>query len=155
MNEPIKRHKALQSLSHEHHNGLVLARLSKKDSPEYPKLPKTLGAKIEYAISFFYDELVPHFRNEENILFPAVEGKNEKIDELINTIKDEHKQIKSLVSKLDGESNENILDEFGYLLEAHIRKEERELFIMIQEELSEEELNLIGEKLTGKNSDGT
>jgi hemerythrin-like domain-containing protein len=99
--------------------------------------------------------LVPHFRNEENILFPAVEGKNEKIDELINTIKDEHKQIKSLVSKLDGESNENILDEFGYLLEAHIRKEERELFIMIQEELSEEELNLIGEKLTGKNSDGT
>ncbi|MFC2103345.1 hemerythrin domain-containing protein [Bacteroidota bacterium] len=149
MNKPIKRHKALQSISHDHHHGLVLAQLSKKNSPENPKLPKTLGAKIEFAIAFFYDELVPHFRKEENILFPLVKGRNEVVDELINTVLDEHKQIKSLVSLLDEMSNEDVLDEFGYLLESHIRKEERELFKMIEEVLSEEELNSIGETLTG------
>jgi len=149
MNKPIKRHKALQSLSHDHHHGLVLAQLAKKGSPEYPHLPKSLGAKIEYAISLFYDELVPHFRKEENILFPSVKGKNEMVDELINKIVDEHKQIKSLVALLDEKSSEDVLDEFGYLLESHIRKEERELFKLIQEVLSEEELNSIEEKLIG------
>ena len=148
MNKPIKRHKALQSFSHDHHHGLILAQLSKKSSPEYPHLPKSLGAKIEYAISSFYDELVPHFRKEENILFPLVKGRNEKIDELINSILDEHKKIKSLVSLLDDTGSEEVLDEFGYLLESHIRKEERELFKLIQEELSEEELILLEKKLT-------
>jgi iron-sulfur cluster repair protein YtfE (RIC family) len=149
MNKPIKRHKALQSLSHDHHYGLILAQLSKKSSPAYPDLPKSLGAKIEYAIAFFYDELVPHFRKEENILFPLVKGRNEMIDEIINKIVDEHKQIKSLVALLDEKSSEDVLDEIGCLLESHIRKEERELFKLIQEELSEEELISLEEKLTG------
>jgi iron-sulfur cluster repair protein YtfE (RIC family) len=127
----------------------VLAQLSKKSSPEYPHLPKSLGAKIEYAISFFYDELVPHFRKEENILFPPLKGRNEKVDELIITILDEHKQIKSLVSLLDEMSDKDVLDEFGYLLESHIRKEERELFSEIENLLTEEELTTLEKQLMG------
>jgi len=39
------------------------------------------------------------------------------------------------------------LDELGYLLESHIRKEERELFTSIQKILTEEELIQLGKKL--------
>ena len=147
MNEPLKRHKALHSLSHDHHNGLVLAQLAKKNSPEYPQLPKTVVGKIEYAVSYYYDELVPHFRAEENTLIPTIKGRDKKVDEILNTIVDEHKQIKTLITLLDEESSEDVLDEFGNLLEAHIRKEERELFPMIQELLSEEELSELERKL--------
>ena len=148
MNKPLKRHNALHSLSHDHHHGLVLAQLAKKSSPEYTNLPKTTEDKIKYAISFYNDELVRHFRNEEEILFPVVKGKDEKVDNLIDEIIDEHIKMKELIKSLRIiTDSEDMLDEFGCLLESHIRKEERELFKMIQNILTEEELNLIGNKL--------
>lgn len=154
MNEPLKRHKALQSLSRDHHDGLILAQLAKKDSPEYSQLPKTVAGKIEYAVSYFYDELVPHFRAEENILFPFMQGKDKEIDELVHTIVEEHRRIKSLVTKIDEESNEDALDELGHLIESHIRKEERELFPKIQDLLSEDELTQLGNKLPKISDEG-
>jgi hemerythrin-like domain-containing protein len=42
---------------------------------------------------------------------------------------------------------ENELDELGRTLEVHIRKEERELFHMIQEVLSEDEFEKLKNKL--------
>lgn len=42
---------------------------------------------------------------------------------------------------------ENVLDELGWLLEKHIRKEERELFPAIEVILTEEELSELKTKL--------
>ncbi len=144
----MERHKALHSLSHDHHHGLILAQLIKKGSPEYPYLPKTLGGKIEYAISFYNDELVRHFKDEENILFPIVKSRDDKVDDLINVILNEHKKIKALVSSLKkDQDSEDVLDDLGNLLESHIRKEERELFPLIQNLLNDEELIHLENKL--------
>jgi hemerythrin-like domain-containing protein len=43
---------------------------------------------------------------------------------------------------------EDVLDELGKLLEKHIRKEERELFIEIEKILSDDELRIISEKVS-------
>jgi len=41
------------------------------------------------------------------------------------------------------------LDELGNILESHIRKEERDLFMKIQEILTEDELTTVEKQLTG------
>lgn len=149
MKVPVKRNKALHILSHDHHHGLILAQLIKKGSPQYKSLPNTTEGKRDYAIKFYYDDLIKHFDDEEKILFPVGFGKDSETDELINEIIAEHKQIKDLVSKLESDENtEETLDELGYLLESHIRTEERKLFTMIQNNLTEKELTAIEFRLS-------
>ncbi len=43
---------------------------------------------------------------------------------------------------------ENVLDDLGWLLEKHIRKEERELFVEIEKVLSDEELKIISDSIS-------
>jgi hemerythrin-like domain-containing protein len=43
---------------------------------------------------------------------------------------------------------ENVLDELGWLLEKHIRKEERELFMEIEKVLTDEELKIVSESIS-------
>ena len=144
----IKRDRALHILSHDHHRGLILAQLIKKDAPDYKDLPKTNSDKVGYTISFYKNELVRHFKNEEDILYPAVKNKSKEIDELFEEIISEHKKIKLLVVQLEsGENKSDILNELGVLLETHIRKEERNLFMKIQAILTKEELTSVEKKL--------
>ncbi|MDZ7764455.1 MAG: hypothetical protein U5K00_08520 [Melioribacteraceae bacterium] len=56
--------------------------------------------------------------------------------------------MSSKSSKLQtSEDREEILNDLGYILEQHIRKEERELFDRIQEVFGEEKLNELIEKI--------
>jgi len=145
----MKRHKSLYPLSHDHHQGLILAQIIKKNAPKYKNLPDTLDGKVEYTINFYNIELVKHFRQEEEILFPAAKGKDKRIDSLIDEIISEHRKIESLVESLKTKNNyKEILNELGNLLESHIRKEERNLFPEIEKILTEEELELLAAKLT-------
>ena len=144
----MKRHKSLYPLSHDHHQGLILAQILKKNAPKYKNLPDTIDGKVEYTINFYKVELVKHFRQEEEILFPVAKGKDKKIDLLIDEIISEHRKIENLVDSLKTKSDQvEILDELGNLLESHIRKEERNLFPEIERILSEEELKLLATKL--------
>jgi len=137
----MKRHKSLYSLSHDHHHGLILAQLIKKNAPKYKNLPNTIDGKVEYTVNFYNVELKKHFRQEEEILFPAVKGKDKKISSLIDEIISEHRKIETLVDSLKEKENQTeILDELGYLLESHIRNEERNLFSEIEKLLSDDEL---------------
>jgi len=146
----MERHSALHSLSRDHHHGLILAQLIKKGSPQYKNLPDTTEGKKDYSIRFYNDELIKHFEDEEKILFPAVNAKDNEIDNLIEDIITEHKKIKKLINRLEsGGDVENTLDKLGNLLESHIRKEERNLFMKIQAILTEEELTAVEKQLTG------
>jgi iron-sulfur cluster repair protein YtfE (RIC family) len=146
----VKRHKSLHILSHDHHHGLILAQLIKKGSPQYKNLPNTTEGKKDYSIKFYYDELIKHFDDEENILFPVVNGKDDEMDNFIEDIIIEHKKIKQLINQLESDEDvENTLDELGNILELHIRKEERDLFMKIQEILTEDELSALENQLTG------
>jgi iron-sulfur cluster repair protein YtfE (RIC family) len=144
----MKRHKSLYPLSHDHHHGLILAQLIKKNAPKYKNLPNTIGGKVEYTIFFYNTELVKHFQHEEEILFPPAKGRDESLDKLIKEIIAEHKKIKNLVESLKTTNNyEDVLDELGHLLESHIRKEERKLFPEIEKMLSATELEKIATAL--------
>ena len=145
----MKRNPALHTLSHDHHQGLILAQQLKKGAPQYKGMPSTLEDKKEYTISFYKTELVKHFRDEEEILFPSVKNKNDELDKKIAEIISEHRKMESLIKDLEKTDQlENVLDEFGQLLEKHIRKEERELFVEIEKSLSEEELVSIADTLS-------
>jgi len=151
----MKRHKAIQQLSRDHHKGLLLAQLMKKNAPHYKDLPTDTSGKLQYAVQTFNDELLIHFSDEENFLFSAVKGKSDEIDNLIDELTEGHKYFNEKISFLkkwiptmdnDSELIEK-LDEFGKKLEGHIRKEERVLFNLIQEILSEDELINIEKKI--------
>lgn len=137
----MKRQKALHSLSHDHHQGLILAQLIKAGSPEYKGLPTTLEGKKEYTLKSFTEDLVPHFAKEEEVLFPLAKNKSQKIGDIVDELISQHKQIYSLIDRIkESDSIEGDLDELGKMLEMHIRKEERELFQEIQKFLTEDEL---------------
>jgi iron-sulfur cluster repair protein YtfE (RIC family) len=145
----MKRHPALYTLSHDHHRGLILAQQLKKGAPQYKGMPSTPEEKKDYTIRFYNSELKKHFAEEEEILFPAVKNKNAEVDKLILEIISEHRKMESLVSELGKTKHlDNVLDELGKLLESHIRKEERELFLEIEKVLSDEELKIISDSIS-------
>lgn len=147
----MKRHKSLIPLSQDHHNGLMLAQLIKNGAPNYKGLPVDIEGKINFVNKSWEKELKFHFQNEEKILFPAIIGKSQEIDNLVEDLKKEHEQIRILISKLSNQENrEDILDKLGKLLEKHIRKEERVLFQKLQisfiDELKELENKISSQK---------
>ena len=144
----MKRHPALHTLYHHHHQGLILAQQLKKGAPQYKGMPSTLEGKKDYTLSFYENELVQHFKDEEEILFPLVKNKSSDLDNMISEIISEHRKMETMVNELENTTNlEDLLSELGQLLEKHIRKEERELFVEIEKMLSEEELLKIGKQL--------
>jgi iron-sulfur cluster repair protein YtfE (RIC family) len=144
----VKRHPALYILSHDHHQGLILAQQLKKGAPQYKGMPSTLDGKKDYAISFYKTELVKHFEDEEKILFPSIFNRNDETDRLVKEIISEHRKIESLIDDLRRKNDvADLLDELGVLLDNHIRKEERILFPKIEEILSDEELANIRDRL--------
>lgn len=149
----MKRHNSLINLSHDHHHGLLLAQLIKKNAPVYKDLPNNTEGKVKHVINSWENELKFHFENEEKILFPAIVGKNKEIDDLVEEILSEHKLIKNLVLGLEKADNTvSLLNELGLMLENHIRKEERQLFQLIQTHFPKELDNLDGKIPPAKNS---
>lgn len=134
----MKRHPSLIPLSREHHEVLILSQLIQKGGPQYKGLPDTLEGKIEFAMTLFVKKILPHFEKEEAIL-KKVAHIHSTITVLTDVIVKEHREIEGLFAQLcSGSELEAILDQIGILLEAHVRKEERELFPAIQQYCPEE-----------------
>jgi iron-sulfur cluster repair protein YtfE (RIC family) len=151
----MKRAKSIYRLSHDHHHALKAAQLIKKDAPVFKNLPGSTEGKVDYIINFYKEELIPHFYNEEEILFKIVKGRKQTVDLLIDEIKAEHKKISGLVRQLSIDENKaEILDKLGNLLSGHIRKEERILFPQIESILSEKESEQVSLLLENKSSSG-
>jgi iron-sulfur cluster repair protein YtfE (RIC family) len=143
----MKRHQALIPLSQDHHHGLLLAQLIKRNAPEYHGLPKDLLGKMNFAKEMFHKELAHHFKDEEQFVFPYLKGKDVELDNLISEILNEHIMLKEKILALNDDPNLiEQLDEIGNILSEHIRKEERILFEKAQEILNDEELKLIENK---------
>ena len=144
----MKRHNSLVPLSHDHQRGLLLAQLIKRKAPAYKGLPKDIPGKIEYTLNAYAKELSPHFKNEEEILFPAARGNDADLDTMLDEIINEHRQIESMIEKLKIPGSEiEKLDVLGKKLDAHIRKEERILFPLIEKTLGEKLLSELGNKI--------
>jgi hemerythrin-like domain-containing protein len=81
-------------------------------------------------VRFFESDLTPHFKAEEEVLFPSMRGFVGASD-LLGDLLREHRDLERLAARLAGTEISELaaaLNEFADLLERHIRKEERQLF---------------------------
>ena len=136
----IKRHKSLYPLSHHHHHALFFALKLRRAGTEKSDL--TLDELLTEVKQFWEPGGNRHFREEEEILLPAYAMYASVDTTEIKEMLLEHVIIRSLIQKILTAENEleSLMQELGDKLEAHIRKEERIIFPMIEEKLPEEEL---------------
>ena len=130
------RHASLIPLSQDHHRGLALALRCRKQALGQirPMGAEGLRERAKELLTFYSSNLAPHFRAEEEVLFPllrsAVPGSGEMIDELVRN----HAQIRAAIPQLEGGTGlAKLIFDLGDLLERHIRKEERELFPLFEQ----------------------
>lgn len=133
----MKRHESLTPLSREHHGALILAQLVKRGAPVYKGLPTTIDDKIDYAVNYYQQHLKKHFDQEEAML-QQVRGAAISIDAMAEEIIAEHTMLQGLFLELkDAADAEAALNVLGNELDVHIRKEERQLFPLIQKHCTE------------------
>jgi iron-sulfur cluster repair protein YtfE (RIC family) len=135
MEQPIKRHIALQPISHDHHQGLLVCwkiktGLAKSIAPQ----------RIKSFLDFYYKTyLLAHFKLEEALIFPILGLKHELIKQAIA----EHISMEKLFEQQDDLII--VLTQIENQLRSHIRFEERVLFNKIQNVATEKELATIAE----------
>lgn len=136
----MKRHEAIAPLSREHHSSLILAQLLKTNAPRYTGLPHSITDKAAYALAMYHHDIKTHFQKEEAML-ALVRPLHPAIAALADTIIAEHKLLAALFLSLEKTPGTAVtLNNLGMLLESHIRKEERELFPLVQQYCPEEML---------------
>ena len=104
--------------------------------PLYGKDETWVLTKAAQAAEFFASDLTAHFKAEEETLFPAMQDFI-GVSELLNKLRSEHREMERLVERLRASEGVGLIEalgEFADLLEAHIRKEERELFPLYEEQ---------------------
>lgn len=137
------RDKNLIPLSHQHQHALALCVRIDRAVMDGAAV-KSFAAEVT---EMWERESRFHFEAEETVLFPAaarVNGLRELTEELIA----EHRVIEVMANGareklLDGEK----LREFAKVLSGHVRKEERQLFEGMQQQLTAEELNELGGRM--------
>lgn len=136
MKHPLKRHEALQPLSKEHHESLLLCwkiREGKKKEIN----PERIKAYTDF---YFSSQLRPHFEFEEEEIFSLL-GKDHP---MVKKAETEHLRLEQLFKQ--EEHIEKALNNIEKELEEHIWFEEKVLFNEIQTEVSEEKLELLKNK---------
>lgn len=131
--KPIKRHKALQPLSRDHHHTLLLVW----------KIRRGLNTGIEpqriktYVDWFYKTYATAHFEFEEKYVYPVLNAS----DELVVKALEEHRHLKELFQ--NNSTTPATLSALADSLEEHIRFEERVLFNVIQDKATDGQLRFI------------
>jgi iron-sulfur cluster repair protein YtfE (RIC family) len=144
------RHPSLIALSHDHHHGLALALRCRKQALGQIKPMGATGLRerADEVVAFYTNNLVAHFRAEEEILFPPLRSLGPQSASLIEALESEHGQIRRAVEQIKmGSGLAKLIFDLGDLLERHIRKEERELFPLFEERVDPAQAEAIGAEL--------
>jgi len=138
----MKRSEHIQSLSHDHYQGLHVARRLKAGLDA----GAPLAQMIDYVSEVWDTHLVNHFHLEETVLIEPLERSGGS--ELAKQMLDEHQALRQLLATMRaGSADRETVDTFGENLRAHIRFEEREVFPHLEDRLAESDLAEVGEQL--------
>ncbi|GJM28396.1 MAG: hypothetical protein DHS20C17_10310 [Cyclobacteriaceae bacterium] len=135
MNKPIKRDKALQPLSREHHHSLLLCwkiRTGLNKGVELKRIKR-------YTDWFFVHHIQPHFQAEEDFLFGILGMDHQLVKKALS----QHRRLYRLFG--NSEEIEKSLSLIEEELEQHIRFEERVLFNEIQQVATKEQLEIFNQ----------
>jgi iron-sulfur cluster repair protein YtfE (RIC family) len=145
MTTSSRRDDSLIPLSREHQYALMLCLRIHRGLIEHGSDTTWLQIKAGVAVLFFEGELIDHFQAEEEFLFPAMRELADVMP-IIGELLGEHEKIRRLVDQLrqiELSSLGSTLMEFADTLEAHIRKEERELFPIYEQQASRETISRV------------
>ena len=131
----MKRNEILQPLSREHHTALSLAKACERaalsgDSAQVERA-------CQRAMLAFSAELEPHFQFEERSLLPLLQDQEAQM--LVQRTLTEHEQLRALLPGLQ-QADAAALVSFSKCLIAHVRFEERELFVVLESLLEVREI---------------
>ncbi|GAA0892683.1 hypothetical protein GCM10009122_23620 [Fulvivirga kasyanovii] len=101
----------------------------------------------KYTDWFFKNHLQEHFQEEEEHVFPIIGNENPMVKKAIV----QHRKLERLF--LDSNDIERAISLIEEELEQHIRFEERQLFNVIQEEATDEQLQHLIEILSRETTD--
>jgi hemerythrin-like domain-containing protein len=155
-----RRHATLIPLSHQHQHALALAVIIRRRFGMTVDPMVWQNEMIEKASKAYQAELRGHFEVEEEILFPEMErhlGRLQLVGELVT----EHVALRDYVKRLEAcprithamelvPIRMMLLDEFSRLLEAHVHKEERELFADFEKRMPAEEARKLGAEIESR-----
>lgn len=142
------RDRALVPLSQQHHNGLALCVLTDR-SLQADDSPDNAARLATRALDRYDLEIANHFAVEEEVVFPLIErelGEYPILDELIA----EHRHVERVVEQLRLAPEAATLRELTSVLRSHIRREESDLFEVIQQRLSRKVLDAMGAEVDTK-----
>ncbi|GEL77552.1 hemerythrin domain-containing protein [Tenuibacillus multivorans] len=138
----MRRHEALNPLSHHHHHTLMMAKDMKRVGAD--QSTKTYKQLIREMIDFWENDGEFHFRDEEEVLVPLyLEHLDEIETELVKEMLYQHAQIRSLIHELREKnltSSYEKMRRLGELLYEHVRLEERQLFPIMEKVIPEKYL---------------
>lgn len=102
------------------------------------------GARVAF-VAYWETEGRQHFREEEEILLPRCAGFVDPDEPVVAKVLTDHVRIRHLAGTVGGADRPGleVLHELGAQLEQHVRREERELFPLIEQSLPEAELGLL------------
>ena len=148
--ETPMRHPSLVLLSHDHHHGLALALRCRKQSLGQikPMGAEGLRARAQEFLEFYRDNLVAHFKAEEEVLFPLMRDQVAACGDMLDQLVRDHEALRRAMPQLEaGAGLAKLIFDLGDLLERHIRKEERELFPLFEAHVDAEMAEQLGVRL--------
>lgn len=131
----------LRPLSRQHQLGLSLSRKAMQCPAD--SSAADVDDQWQVLVAYVNDETVAHFAIEEEYLITPLmteHGENPKVVELSNRLLAEHEQLRTLSQPSQPTSIDD-LHALGQALYEHIRFEEREVFPLMQELLTTEQLD--------------
>ena len=138
------RDKNLIPLSHQHQHALALCVRIERASPIAEADVAAWQAEIA---QLFQGEIRVHFAAEEQVLFPAARGFADLIP-LVEELLSDHEWLRGQFARATTETmTPEEVRVLAERLSAHIRKEERQLFQCLQEQMNVEEMASTGRKL--------
>lgn len=107
-----------------------------------------LRERAAEVLAFYDSNLIAHFRAEEEVLFPKLRSAAPQSAPMIDQLVRDHEQIRTAMAHVkNGAGLAKSIFDLGDLLERHIRKEERELFPLFEQQVSATDADLIGAEL--------
>lgn len=133
----MKRSAALVTLSRDHHNALAVAQKMQRTSDGAE------GAAL--FLAFWNDQGQAHFRVEEEVLLPGWALLGTVDDTAAAQLAREHLEIRTAALTLAEQPELELVRNLGQRLASHVRFEERELFSLIETDLSAADLELLAQ----------
>jgi iron-sulfur cluster repair protein YtfE (RIC family) len=138
----MNRHPALEALSRDHHHALVVAqRLKRADR----------GGAVDAQAAFlgyWRADGAEHFEEEEQVLLPLLAAFADPSHPVVAKVLTDHVRIRRLAADASADPPDlEVLHRLGSELEQHVRREERELFALIEQAVPDQELRRLGDLL--------